>query len=130
MFKGSSRERTVKVTLQFGSVVRGAMVIDRKHRIAIGAHNGHFGTHRDSYKPSIVGKYPHKLGARVVDHRALPQIVGGFIQEKRGAGPTISIWAEPAGQVETAAHARGSLLPVRTRAGTRYVGTLLRGANV
>ena len=83
VFKGDCRERTVKITLQFGSVVRGAMVIDRKHRIAISAHNGHLGTQRDSYKPSIVGEYTHELGARVVDHRAFPQIVSGFIQEKR-----------------------------------------------
>ena len=83
VFKRNCRKRTVKVTLQLGSIMSGTMVIDRKHWITISAHNGQLRTHRDSYKPSIVGEYTHEFRARVVDHRAFPQIVSGFIQEKR-----------------------------------------------
>jgi hypothetical protein len=97
VFKGNGRECTVKITLQLGSVVRGAMVVDRKHRIAIGAHNGYFGAHRDSYKPLVISEHTRELGAGMINHRALPQMMSGFIHEKRRASPTVDIRAKSAG---------------------------------
>jgi hypothetical protein len=97
MFKSDRRECAVKITLQLSSIMSGAMMVDCKDRIAIGAHNGQLRPHRDPYKPSIISEHTHELGAGMVDHRALPQIVSGFIHEKRRARSTLDIWAKPAG---------------------------------
>jgi hypothetical protein len=118
VFERNGGQVLVKIPLQLCGVVSSAVMIDGERGVAVSADNKKLRAEESTDEASIIFEHTHELGACMILHWALPQVVRFLVKEKRGAGVTIQVRAKTPSEVEAGTHTWRSGLAVRRPANT------------
>ena len=72
VLKNNCRRRRIKVTLKFGRIVGGTVVVDSERGVTVRPDHAKLRTKERADEAAVLNEDPDKLGASVISHGRLP----------------------------------------------------------